>query len=595
MNSKFFLLSLIFLIFISKSLSVEDVCENTKPEKEDDCIGKKSNIGICCYLGYKLNDVTNKKCNSVFNKAVFLDDVDKLLKNNPDIKDLKYKCDQDNSVIDDGGEVKLDENLTTFLYYFNSISKKGKFSITSNHPHKYMSIYFLSNSGVNNLDYEIKNGKNTIKGYLYTYNSMVIPKDFYSGKKLDISFVCTQKCYFILNIFLNDTSSYFNSYLKTEFNLVPEFNKMLNITFNAGDLDHSYFAYVYSQKKSKELDFIIDSKKIPTYKDDFFSIMCGEFSLTSKENISLNIQSENNDVLTISSIANDKEYDPELFLTDYTFMGTLREDKPIQYSLLSDKNASQVYQIRITANKKITATFDGNLTNVDQNNMAYFQYNTTKSPYTLVLRNIDNFAIYRIQLLEVTDNSKSDNWIDPLILNVNSPDELTKDGVKYYPLDISNRKKDYRYIFKTTSTNKADLSVFLTKCKSYPDCVYTKSSIKKIDKTKASKNNNEYIIKSQEDSFEVNDILLVQCDSSSGCKYSIVVTEEPHKNNSWKNLIIGFLIFLVFIILLAISYFIYIHYFKKSKTILIEDIGNLVNNENKNTKEESDNTEKTLS
>ena len=276
-------------------------------------------------------------------------------------------------------------------------------------------------------------------------------------------------------------------------------------------------------------------------------------------------------------------------------MGTLREDKPIQYSLLSDKNASQVYQIRITANKKITATFDGNLTNVDQNNMAYFQYHTTKSPYTLVLRNIDNFAIYRIQLLEVTDNSKSDNWIDPLILNVNSPDELTKDGVKYYPLDISNRKKDYRYIFKTTSTNKADLSVFLTKCKSYPDCVYTKSSIKKISKKKASKNNNEYIIKSQEDSFEVNDILLVQCDSSSGCKYSIVVTEEPHKNNSWKNLIIGFLIFLVFIILLAISYFIYIHYFKKSKTILIEDIGNLVNNENKNTKEESDNTEKTLS
>ena len=323
--------------------------------------------------------------------------------------------------------------------------------------------------------------------------------------------------------------------------------------------------------------------------------MFGEFSLNSQENISLNIQSETNDVLTISNIANSKEYDPELFLTDYTFMGALRNEDPISYSLLSDKNASQIYQIRITANKKITATFDGNLTNVDQNNMAYFQYNTTKSPYSLSIRKNENFAIYRIQLLEVTDNSKSDNWIDPLILNVNSPDKLTKDGVKYYPLDISNRKKDYRYIFKTTSTNKADLSVFLTKCESYPDCVYTKSSIKKIDKTKASKNNNEYIIKSQEDSFEVNDILLVQCDSSSGCKYSIVVTEEPHKNNSWKNLIIGFLIFLVFIILLAISYFIYIHYFKKNKTILIEDIGNLVNNENKNTKEESDNTEKTLS
>ena len=594
MNSKFFLLSLFFLIYNTKSLT-NDICENTKPEKENDCLGQKSNIGICCYLGYKLNDESNKYCKSVLNKAVFLNDIDELKKKYPDIKDLNYECDPDNSVIDDGGEVKLDENLTTFLYYFNSVSKKGKFSLTSNHLHKYMSIYILSNSGVNNLDYEIKNGKNTIRGYLYSYNSMVIPKDFYSGKKIDISFVCSQKCYFILNIFFNDTSGYFNSYLKTEFNLVPEFNKMVDITFNAGNLNHSYFSYVYSQKKSKELDFVIDNKKIPVYKDDFFSIKFGEFSLNSQENISLNIQSETNDVLTISNIANSKEYDPELFLTDYTFMGALRNEDPISYSLLSDKNASQIYQIRITANKKISAVFEGELKYADENNMVIFQYNTTKSPYSLSIRKNENFAIYRIQLLEVTDNSKSDNWIDPLILNVNSPDKLTKDGVKYYPLDISNRKKDYRYIFKTTSTNKADLSVFLTKCKSYPDCVYTKSSIKKISKKKASKNNNEYIIKSQEDSFEVNDILLVQCDSSSGCEYSIVVNEEPHKSNSWKNLIIGILIFFGFLILLAISYFIYIHYFKKSKTILIEDIGNLVNNENKNTKEESDNTEKNLS
>ena len=593
MNSKFFLLSLIFLIYNSKSLN-GDECEDTKPENEDNCLGKESKIGICCYLGYKLNGETNKICKSVSNKAVFLNDVDELINKYPDIKDLKYKCDQDNTVIDDGGEVKLDENLTTFFYYFNSISKTGKFSLTSNHLQKYMSIYILSNSGVNNLDYEIKNGKNTIRGYLYSYNSMVIPKDFYSGKKIDISFVCSQKCYFILNIFFNDTSGYFNSYLKTEFNLVPEFNKMVNITFNAGILNHSYFSYVYSQKKSKELDFVIDNKKIPVYKDDFFSIKFGEFSLNSQENISLNIQSETNDVLTISNIANSKEYDPELFLTDYTFMGALRNEDPISYSLLSDKNASQIYQIRITANKKISAVFEGELKYADENNMAVFQYNTTKSPYSLSIRKNENFAIYRIQLLEVTDNSKSDNWIDPLILNVNSPDKLTKDGVKYYPLDISNRKKDYRYIFKTTSTNKADLSVFLTKCESYPDCVYTKSSIKKISKTKASKNNNEYIIKSQEDSFEVNNILLVQCDSSSGCEYSIVVNEEPHKSNSWKNLIIGILIFFGFLILLATSYFIYIHYFKKNKTILIEDIGNLVNNE-KNTKEESDNTEKNLS
>jgi hypothetical protein len=562
MNSKFFLLSLIFLVFISKSLSFDDPCASTKPENENDCLGKKSNLGICCYLGYKLGADNIQICDSVYNKAIFLNSVDDLLNKHPDIKDLNYKCDPDNSLIEDGGEIKLDGDSTTYLYYFYSNFKKGKFSITSSHLEKYMSIYFLSTSGVNNIDYEIKNGKNTIKGYLYSYNSMVIPKDFYSGKKIDISFVCSQKCYFILNIFFNDTSGYFNSYLKTEFNLVPEFNKMVNITFNAGILNHSYFSYVYSQKKSKELDFVIDNKKIPVYRDDFFSIMFGEFSLNSQENISLNIQSETNDVLTISNIANSKEYDPELFLTDYTFMGALRNEDPISYSLLSDKNASQIYQIRITANKKISAVFEGELKYADENNMAIFQYNTTKSPYSLSIRKNENFAIYRIQLLEVTDNSKSDNWIDPLILNVNSPDKLTKDGVKYYPLDISNRKKDYRYIFKTTSTNKADLSVFLTKCKSYPDCVYTKSSIKKIDKTKASKNNNEYIIKSQEDSFEVNDILLVQCDSSSGCEYSIVVNEEPHKSNSWKSLIIGILIFFGFLILLAIAYFIYIHYFK---------------------------------
>ena len=160
MNSKFFLLSLIFLIYNSKSLN-GDECEDTKPENEDNCLGKESKMGICCYLGYKLNGETNKNCKSVLNKAVFLNDVDELINKYPDIKDLKYKCDQDNTVIDDGGEVKLDENLTTFFYYFNSISKKGKFSLTSNHLQKYMSIYILSNSGVNNLDYEIKNHLNS--------------------------------------------------------------------------------------------------------------------------------------------------------------------------------------------------------------------------------------------------------------------------------------------------------------------------------------------------------------------------------------------------------------------------------------------------
>lgn len=593
MNSKFFQLSLIFLVYISKSLSIDDACTSTKPENENDCLGKKSNLGICCYLGYNLGKETIKICDSVYNKAIFLNDVDKLLEQNPDIKDLNYKCDPDNSLIEDGGEIKLDDNNTTYLYYFNSISKKGKFSITSSHLEKYMSIYFLSTSGVNNVDYEIKNGKNTIKGYLYTYNSMIIPKDFYSGKKIDINFVCSQKCYFILNIFFNDTSSYFNSYLKTEFNLVPEFNKMVNITFNAGNSNHSYFSYVYSQKKSKELDFIIDEKKIPVYRDDFFNIIFGEFSLNSNENISLNIQSENNDILTISSIANSKDCDPELFLTDYTLMGSLKEDY-YTYELKSDKNASQVYQIRITANKNISVSFEGETKFANENNMAIFQYNTTKSPYYLTLKRIYDFAIYRIQLLEVTDNSKSDNWIDPLILNVNSPDNLTKDGVKYYPLDISNKKKDYRYVFKTISTNKADLSVFLTKCDNFPDCVYTKSSIKKIDKTKASKSNNEYVIKKQEDSFEVNDIILVECDSSPGCEYTILVTEEPYKSNIWKKIIIGIIIILGILFLLAIAYFIYIHYFKKSNTILIEDIGNLVNNENKTNKDETDNTDKTL-
>ena len=594
MNSKFFLPSLIFFIYISYSFSI-DICDSTKPQNENDCLGKKSDLGICCYLGYKLNDDTFQNCKSVINKALFLNDVEELKNKNPDIKDLNYKCDPDNSVIDDGGEITLNDEPTTYLYYFNSISKKGKFSISSNHLEKYMSIYFLSTSGINNIDYEIKNGKNTIKGYLYSYNSMVIPKDFYSGKKIDINFVCSQKCYFILNIFFNDTSSYFNNYLKTEFNLVPEFNKMINITFNAGESGDNYFSYIYSQKKSKELDFVIDNKKIPVYKDDFFNIMFGEFYLNSKENISLNMQSENNDILTISSIANSKECDPELFLTDYTFMGSLKNDS-IEYKLKSDNNASQVYQIRITANKDMSVTFDNKDTQtVSETNMVIFTYQTTKSPYSLKLKKIKDFVIYRIQLLEITDNSKSDNWIDPLILNVNSPDVLNKDGVKYYPLDISNKKKDYRYIFKVTSLNNTALSVYLTRCDSFPDCVYTKSSIKKIDKTKATKNGEDYIIKKQEESFAVNDILLVQCDSTTiGCDFSILVTEEIHKKSIWKNIIIGIIIFLGIIILSAVAYFIYIHYFKKSNTILIEDIGNLVNNENKTNKDESDNTDKSL-
>ena len=565
---------------------INDACLSHVPTDENDCLGKKSDIGICCYLGYKLNGVLIQNCNSVYNKAVFLEDVEKKMKD-PNVKELKYNCDPDNSVIDNGADIVLDDKSTTYLYYFNSISNSGSFSLTSKQSSKYMTIFFLSSSGANSIDYVINNGKNQIQGYLYSYNSMIIPKDFYSGKKIDISFVCTQKCYFMLNIFFNETS-YFRSYLKTEFNLVPEFYKMVNITFHGGQTNHDYFSYIYSQKKSKELDFIVDNKKVNIFNDEFFNIKFGEFSLDKDQNISLNIQSENNDVLTISCIANSLSYDPELFLTDYTFMGYLKNDS-ITYELLSDKNESQVYQIRITANKKISARFEREEKIADEQNMVIFQYNTIKSPYSLTLRKYDPFPIYRIQLLEVTDNSKSDNWIDPLILNVNSPDILAKDGVKYYPLDISNRKKNYRYIF-TIKANTTSLNAYLTKCKTFPDCVYTISTIKKIDKTKASRSDQTFIIKAQEETFDVNDILLVECDDSKFCEYNITVTEEYHKNGI--NWVVILIIFISFLVLLAVAYFFYIHYFNKNKTVLIEDIGNLVMNENKTNKDDTD-TDKT--
>ena len=364
---------------------------------------------------------------------------------------------------------------------------------------------------------------------------------------------------------------------------------MVNITFNGGQSNHNYFSYIYSQKKSKELDFIVDNKKVNIFNDEFFNIKFGEFSLDKDQNISLNIQSENNDVLTISCIANSLSYDPELFLTDYTFMGYLKNDS-ITYELLSDKNESQVYQIRITANKKISARFEREEKIADEQNMVIFQYNTTKSPYYLTLKKLDNFPIYRIQLLEVTDNSKSDNWIDPLILNVNSPDILAKDGVKYYPLDISNYKKNYRYIF-TIKANTTSLNAYLTQCKTYPDCVYTKSTIKNIDKTKASRSNDTLTIKAQEETFNVNDILLVECEDSENCYYDIIVTEEFHKKDGI-NWVIIFIIFIGFVAILAVAYFCYIHYFNKNKTVLIEDIGNLVMNENKTNKDDTDKTDK---
>ena len=222
--------------------------------------------------------------------------------------------------------------------------------------------------------------------------------------------------------------------------------------------------------------------------------------------------------------------------------------------------------------------------------MVIFQYNTTKSPYYLTLKKLDNFPIYRIQLLEVTDNSKSDNWIDPLILNVNSPDILAKDGVKYYPLDISNYKKNYRYIF-TIKANTTSLNAYLTQCKTYPDCVYTKSTIKNIDKTKASRSNDTLTIKAQEETFNVNDILLVECEDSENCYYDIIVTEEFHKKDGI-NWVIIFIIFIGFVAILAVAYFCYIHYFNKNKTVLIEDIGNLVMNENKTNKDDTDKTDK---
>ena len=201
---KKFLIIYYMFFTLNNKFSFCDQCLVHIPKDENDCLGKKSDLGICCYLSYKSNGDLIQFCSSVYNKAIFLEDVEKI-KKNPSIGEVKYNCEPDNSVIDDGADIVLDDKSIKYLYYFNSLSNSGSFSLTSKQSYKYMTIFFLTNIEDNNIDYVINNGKNQIKGHLYSYNSMIIPKDFYSGKKIDISFVCSQKCYFIINILFTET------------------------------------------------------------------------------------------------------------------------------------------------------------------------------------------------------------------------------------------------------------------------------------------------------------------------------------------------------------------------------------------------------
>ena len=218
---------------------------------------------------------------------------------------------------------------------------------------------------------------------------------------------------------------------------------------------------------------------------------------------------------------------------DINLYGYLNERECIYFN--DDFTGIDKYQIRILGDKKISILYneDINYEYTEPGILYTKEYKERINKLCLRQGNELESVFFNIQILDISKQISSTIIMQPILFDVIYSDELSLNEIRFYRQGLFDPNKDNSELKYTYNVHQSEglIKVYVTKCKDYPNCKFTKESIESDKDAKSLFNINEIFSYSKKASDIVLDdpetipVYAILCQNGP-CKYKFVLSKS---------------------------------------------------------------------
>ena len=444
--------------------------------------------------------------------------------------------------IEDGDLIEFsssDEDVIEAEYIGNKT--EGNFTINNQKDYNYMSVIIdferLENM---KMEYYIINNKlQNIEGSIFNNGSIIVPFQFYNNSKITFSFNCLIDCVFKIKFIFNNTGYMSNNILHSVIYMEESFNKTLEFIYEPIEKEENQnYLITITTTNIDDISMEIVDDKNNKYEIQRSELFYTYFSLLNNSftNYSIIITDNNTDNLELRIINTKMELTKFHFKNDFVFYNYINSNVNQSCNRIVGTNdrwqirALSDYPLEIYLNNNEDFNYFSDISNkyiTSNDNMTVIQEYINKNS-EICLNKINNDSLIIIQVLNVSSNEYSNNYLDPLFINVTNPDLLDPNGVKYYSFEPYDFKNYFNYTFKVTNTT-GNINAYIYSCNKL-ECIISASIIDDLiekNKIQILKYEENYFKYSENEyDFSKDKKLFIRCEKDEICEYIVTLEEQ---------------------------------------------------------------------
>ena len=416
---------------------------------------------------------------------------------------------------------------------------EGYFIINNQKDYNYMSM-IIDFENLENLkmEYNIINNKlHNLEGSIFNHGSILVPFQFYNNSNITFSFNCLIDCVFKIKFIFNNTGYMSNNILHSVIYMEETFNKTLEFIYEPIEKEENQnYLITITTTNIDDISMEIVDDENNKYEIQRSELFYTHFSLLNNSftNYSIIITDNNTDNLELRIINTNLELTKFHFKNDFVFYNYINSNGNQSCNTIEGTNRWQIralsdYPLEIYLNNNEDFNYFSDISKkyiTSNNNMTVIQEYNEHS--VICLNKINNDSLIIIQVLDVSSNEYSNNYLDPLFINVTNPDLLDKNGVKYYTFEPYDFKNFFNYTFKVTNTT-GNINAYIYSCNKL-ECKISASIIDDLiekNKIQILKYEENYFKYSENEyDFSKDKKLFIRCEKDENCEYIVTLEEQ---------------------------------------------------------------------
>jgi hypothetical protein len=416
---------------------------------------------------------------------------------------------------------------------------EGYFIINNQKDYNYMSM-IIDFENLENLkmEYNIINNKlHNLEGSIFNHGSILVPFQFYNNSNITFSFNCLIDCVFKIKFIFNNTGYMSNNILHSVIYMEETFNKTLEFIYEPIEKEENQnYLITITTTNIDDISMEIVDDENNKYEIQRSELFYTHFSLLNNSftNYSIIITDNNTDNLELRIINTNLELTKFHFKNDFVFYNYINSNGNQSCNTIEGTNRWQIralsdYPLEIYLNNNEDFNYFSDISKkyiTSNNNMTVIQEYNEHS--VICLNKINNDSLIIIQVLDVSSNEYSNNYLDPLFINVTNPDLLDPNGVKYYSFEPYDFKNYFNYTFKVTNTT-GNINAYIYSCNKL-ECNISASIIDDLiekNKIQILKYEENYFKYSENEyDFSKDKKLFIRCEKDENCEYIVTLEEQ---------------------------------------------------------------------